>query len=395
VSSKAALVLLPAALAWHSLAHADACADLPTPIYVTGSTAATPFLAEISKLLVNQTPAVNIVYTAQGSCAGVDSILNGTPVVASAASPASYWDSRGTEQYCDLPSAGVTADLAISDVFASTCLQLPNGLPSTIGDFLGPVQTMTFVVPKTSKQLSISAEAAYYVYGFGADSGVAPWTEDHFIFQRSSDSGTEAMIAAAIGVPLAHWRGTPTATSSEILQRVASATNPEATIGILSTSEAQDSLATLNLLAYQHFGQSCGYYPDSLPTANDKRNVRDGHYPIWGPLHLLYKIDNAGNPIDPQKRKVQLDVLGYLTGSQALPNGVSLFDVYAQNGLIPECAMRVSRTQDGGNVRSFQPENPCGCLFEARATGSSDCAPCTVQAQCPGGKACSFGYCED
>ena len=181
-------------------ASADPCAALATPIYVTGSTAATPFLAEISKLLVNQAPPVDIVYTAQGSCAGVDAVLNGTPVLSSAASPASYWDSRGTEQYCDLPSAGVTADLAISDVFASTCVQLPNGLPSTIGDFLGPVQTMTFVVPKTSKELAISAEAAYYVYGFGADSGVAPWTDDHFIFQRSSDSGTEAMIATAIGV---------------------------------------------------------------------------------------------------------------------------------------------------------------------------------------------------
>ncbi len=378
-------------IATHSLARAAACADLPTPIYVTGSTAATPFLAEISKLLVNQTSAVNIVYTAQGSCAGVDSVLNGTPVTATAASPATYWDSLGTEQYCDLPSTGVTSDLAISDVFASTCLQLPNGLPSSIGDFLGPVQTMTFVVPKTSKQLSISAEAAYYVYGFGDDSGVAPWTDDTFIFQRSSDSGTEAMIATAIGVPLAQWRGTPTATSSDILQRVASTTNPEATIGILSTSEAQDSLATLNLLAYQHFGQSCGYYPDSLPTANDKRNVRDGHYALWGPLHLLSAIGSDGYA----RKDAVRDIIGYVVGTKAVPSGVDMIQLQAQRHMVPQCAMQVAREEEMGALASFAPAKACTCYYEELTTGSTSCTPCSVPSECSGATpACNYGFCE-
>jgi len=385
------MLVMTALLSSTAAARANACADLPTPIYVTGSTAATPFLAEISKLLVNQSSPVNIVYAAQGSCAGVDSVLNGTPVMTSAASPVSYWDSRGTEQYCDLPNAGVTADLAISDVFASTCLQLPNGLPNTIGDFLGPVQTMTFVVPKTSKQLSISAEAAYYVYGFSNDSGVAPWTDDHFIFQRSSDSGTEAMIATAIGVPLAHFRGTPTATSSDILQRVASTANPEATIGILSTSEAQDSLATLNLLAYQHFDQSCGYYPDSLPTANDKRNVRDGHYALWGPLHLFSAIGPDGYA----RKQAVRDIIGYVIGTKAVPSGVDMIQLQAQRHMVPQCAMRVTRAEEMGALASFAPAKACTCYYDQLTTGKTNCMPCSVTTECSGSTpACNYGFCE-
>jgi ABC-type phosphate transport system substrate-binding protein len=367
------------------------CSELPNPIYVTGSSAATPFLAEISKLLVNQSPPVDIVYTAQGSCAGVDAVLNGTPIVPSVAAPASYWDSLDNQQDCDLPSTGVTADLGISDVFASSCIQLPNGLPQTIADFLGPVQTMTFVVPKASKQLSISAEAAYYVYGFGNASGVAPWTDTDFIFQRSSDSGTESMIATAIGVPVARWQGVVTATSGDILQRVANSANPEATIGILSTSEAQDDLAALNILAYQHFDQKCGYYPDSLPTANDKRNVRDGHYALWGPLHMFSQIGTDGYP---RKQPVR-DIIGYVAGTKAVPSGVDMIYLQAQRHVIPQCAMQVTRSEEMGALASFAPAKACGCYYDELTTGQSRCAPCMVATDCASSTpACNYGFCE-
>ena len=62
-------------------AAATECATLPTPIYVTGSTAAKPLLAEIGKFMAAQSPPVTVVYLGQGSCAGVDAILSGTPLV--------------------------------------------------------------------------------------------------------------------------------------------------------------------------------------------------------------------------------------------------------------------------------------------------------------------------
>jgi ABC-type phosphate transport system substrate-binding protein len=367
------------------------CAGLDNPVYVTGSSAAKPFLAEISKLLVNQAPPVNIVYTPQGSCAGIDAVLNGSPVLASAAAAPSYWDSIDTEQHCELPAAGVTADLGISDVFASSCVDLPNGLPHTVGDFLGPVQTMTFVVPKGSRQQSISAEAAYYVYGFGKDSGITPWVDPKFIFQRSTDSGTQSMIAAVIGVPNARWLGVPTTTSGDMLQRVANSTDPEATIGVLSSSEAQDDLAALNVLAYQHFDQSCGYYPDSLPTANDKRNVRDGHYALWGPLHLFAPVAPDGYAKNASVRAI----IGYVSGTKAVPSGVDMIYLQAERHFVPQCAMQVARSDEVGALQSFAPPKACGCYYDQVTTGQTSCAPCKVASDCSASApACNYGYCE-
>jgi hypothetical protein len=334
---------------------------------------------------------VNIVYAAQGSCAGVDAVLNGSPVLGSEAAPPSYWDSIDTEQHCELPVDGVTADLGISDVFASSCVALPNGLPRTVGDFLGPVQTMTFVVPKASKQLSISAEAAYYVYGFGEDSGVAPWTDRSFIFRRSTDSGTQTMIAAAIGVRVDRWLGIPTTTSGDMLQRVANSSDPEATLGVLSSSEAQDDLAALNILAFQHFDQGCGYYPDSLPTSNDKRNVRDGHYALWGPLHLLAPIGDDGYARKPSVRSI----IGYVSGTKAVPSGVDMIYLQAERHVVPQCAMQVMRSDEVGALQSFAPPKACGCYYDQITTGHTGCTPCNVVSDCDArAPACNYGYCE-
>jgi hypothetical protein len=83
-----------------------------------------------------------------------------------------------------------------------------------------------------------------------------------------------------------------------------------------------------------------------------------------------------------------------LSGTKVLPNGVQLIDVYAQSGLVPECAMHVTRTNDGGNITPYAPASPCSCVFEAKATGATACAPCKVQGDCAAAQTCSQGYCE-
>jgi hypothetical protein len=308
-----------------------------------------------------------------------------------------------------LGSSTVAADIGVSDVFPQTCagFELVNLEAQSVVDAHGPIQTMVFAVPSNSKMAEISAQAAYFVFGFGASGNVLDptgmnviWNDESYLFQRSATSGTQAMLAAVIGVPSAQWRGVNHKTSDDIvssLQRAGSNSDTaNRAIGILAADyiDSKNLRATIRSLAFQDTNQKCAMYPDSSPTSRDKINVRDGHYPIWGPLHLLYRVDKTGNPINAVTRQSVLDILGYLSGSKPLPNGVKLLDVYAQNGLIPECAMKVTRTTDGANLVPFRPTNPCSCTFEEKATGITSCKSCVVQGDCNQNENCSFGYCE-
>lgn len=373
-----------------ALASTDAravdCASLSNVLYITGSSAAKPVISQLATVLAAESPVQTLVYQGQGSCTGVDAILNGTPAMGAA----SYWDTSGTEQMCDLAASGQIVDVGISDVFPSSCFMLPNGLPSNIGEFHGPVQSMLFVVPAASQQQSISAEAAYFVYGFGSNSGVAPWTDETLIFQRNASSGTEQMISAAIGVPATKWHGVANSSSGALLTGLEMSMDPEATIGILSADVVQENTSVVKPLAYQHYEQRCGYLPDASPTSNEKQNTRDGHYAIWGPIHLLTLVNGQGYPMNP----LAGDVVGYFTGTKMLA-GVDLIAFEASTHVIPQCAMKVSRDEEMGPLSSYAPEGACGCYYEYSANGSTSCAPCKTTTDCPADAPfCRYGYCE-
>jgi hypothetical protein len=326
------------------------------------------------------------------------------------ATSATYWDSSSSSGVaCDLPAAGVAADIGVSDVFAQSCpgFELTDLDALQIRDAHGPIQTMTFAVPANSAYSEISAQAAYFVFGFGKNGGVLDpsgmtpiWNNESYLFQRSASSGTQAMLAAAIGVPATAWLGKSHKTSDDVAADIQAAGQNQDTasqaIGILAADyiDSKNLRAQVRVLAFQDSSQTCAVFPDSTSSAHDKRNVRDGHYPVWGPLHLLLKVDQFGNPINVANRQAVTDIVGYLSGTKVLPNGVQLIDVYAQSGLIPECAMHVTRAKDGGNIQPYAPASPCSCVFEEKATGSTSCTPCIVQGDCATGQTCSQGYCE-
>jgi len=390
------------------------CADLAskgTVVYITGSSAAVPFLRQIAQQLVAQN--VYIVYESTGSCIGVDAVLNGTVMTTGPTAPAltaTYWDSAASAGVpCDLPAEGVTADIGASDVFAQSCagFEFANLDALQVRDAHGPIQTMTFAVPTNSAYTEISAEAAYFAFGFGAEGGLrdpsgnfAIWNDENYLFKRSASSGTQAMLAAAIGVPASQWRGKAHKSSADVAASIqAAAQKPEtanAALGILAADyiDTNNLRAQIRVLAFQDTDQHCAVFPDSTSTAKDKRNVRDGHYPIWGPLHLLLRVDGQGKPLNAANRQAVTDIIGYLSGTKALPNQVPLLDLYAQSGLVPECAMHVARSKDGGNLFPYQPPNACSCLFDYKATGSTTCTKCAVQGDCGSGETCSQGYCE-
>jgi len=287
---------------------------------------------------------------------------------------------------------GIVPDVGVADVFASTCTSLPDGLPSGIGDFFGPVQTMSFVVPKASTETSISAEAAYAIYGLGSKSGVSPWTRASNILHLDGASGTQRMIAAAIGVPPHQWQGKDLQYSSLEISALTSVSAADApsTLGILAVTNIVGNVPTsLDVLAYQHYGQSCGYYPDSSQSAKDKRNVRDGHYAIWGPLHIMSRT-RKGYPVNPDAKRL----VEYWTGTVPPPSGVDLIQVDAVNNLVPTCAMQVQRKTEMGALSTYSPSNPCGCYFEAQG-GGTRCQTCKTSNTCPASApTCSLGYCE-
>jgi hypothetical protein len=380
-------------------------------VYATGSSAAALFLGNIAQPLEHATPAISIIYQSPGSCIGINAAV--TPSTNKMSGIAIYWDpntavdpsSKAAQLSCNLDPAGVTADIGFSDVFATSCLSLPGGLDPSIKDFFGPVQIMNFIVPQNSTAQNISAEAGYLVYGFGALAhAVMPWIDPNQIFQRNGSSGTQAMIAAVIGVPRNNWIAKGTSGSGAIRDTVIAAGGmgqdvANKTIGILSSDGLDPVRANLHGLAFQDFNQRCGFYPDSTAMATDKANVRDGHYSIFGPLHMLTHVNMSGVPVNNDAATV----LNAITGV-APPSGVDIIDLYAKHSLIPQCAMKVTRDSDGGEIKPLSPQPACSCYYTERATGLQPppgCTQCSTQSDCPSTApncnkfaAQTKGYCE-
>ncbi len=390
-SVSGALMMTTLALAHSGEAVAAPCSNLTNPIYGLGGSASKPLLAKVSKALANL-PAPNtatIVFQSPGACLGIYGILNDTLITGTA----SFWDATGVEQTCDLPAAGQALDFANMANSAALCSLAPAVLPANVGDYVGPVNTVNFIVPVGSSQFSISAAAAYLVFGLGAAGQAAPWNVDAEISIRDQNSAVQQLAGLAVNVPASKFAyGVNGASQNGVISKVGSSANPEKAIGFVSGEAADAARATVRTLAYQHYGQSCAYTPDSTLTAHDKKNVRDGHYFIWTPQHFFAKKDpGTGIITSPGARAL----IGYFTGAVALPTGLDLLKISIEAGTVPQCAMHVSRDGDLGALHKYTPPKACGAYFDSLTGG-------TIATACPNGPsdcsasapACNFGYCE-
>ncbi|MDB4938982.1 MAG: hypothetical protein JWP87_5954 [Labilithrix sp.] len=377
----------------------------PNPVLVLG---ATGFPMEtIAKAMGS---AATIFYEEKGSCDGIATIvlnqrLSGEVV---------YYDPDGTKNRCMLQQEH-PADLTVSALFAQTCanesgLAEPVALPPDVQDFLGPVSPVMFAAPATSKQRAISAEAAYKVYGFGAQSGVAPWTDEQYVFRRRPSSGNQQTVALTLGLPADALRGRDSSGSTAMLTALLQSNAPEKTIGISSSEIVDTNRDVMKALAYKHYNQPVAFYPDSDPANLDRRNVRDGHYFMWMPLHVLART-SGGDPVAVQNAALDTDatkkaarnasvkrlVFVMVSRQQAPVPSVDLFGALKRNGIVPQCAMKVRRAKEGAPLESYTPAVSCDCAFEAALPGTTrpDCTPCRDSSECSSGKAtCSFGFCE-
>lgn len=391
----AAVAALCATLCAPIAAGAAPCSALPNPVYLQVGDTQEPLMKALGqKLRASAVNPITVIYKLSGSCTNIDAIVAGTkittnPLYVPSAAEDPTWDPSKPSPQCDVDPAGVPVDVANSNVFVSACTTAP--LPAGIGSFQGPVQPYVFVVPKASAQQAITAEQGYFTFGFGAAGSVTPWNDEAFLFIRTPTKSTLLSMAAAVHVPAAKWKGVPFDKSSEVLNAVSTSTSPEKTIGILGAEIYDQHRDVVSALAFRTFQQKYAYFPDSTATSRDKRNVRDGHYVIWSPTVYLAPVDSQGQIVNPRARYV----VDLILGDTATP--APDFDplaVVISKGLVPECAMKVNRTEEGGDLSLYTPAATCGCFFESQVGSiSASCVACTSDASCGGG-ACRHGFCE-
>jgi hypothetical protein len=161
--------------------------------------------------------------------------------------------------------------------------------------------------------------------------------------------------------------------------------------------------------------QTLAYYPDSDTTSVDKINVREGRYTLQGVLRLITQVDSNGVPTNPAVKRL-IDVFQQKP-TPDLPLPFDVTEIYAKGGVVPQCAMKVTRDGDNPVFKHYSPPQPCHCAFQVLATGQTNipgCVPCgggsaldagTVDAgtldagassagTCLPNQVCSHGYCE-
>jgi hypothetical protein len=376
------------------------CTTLTNPVYLIGSSAYEATLKAFAVKLSASTEAapITVVYQKPGSCVGVAAIAAGTKLTGTGI----YYTTNGTtvtSNNCTFPSAGVTPDVGVSDVFYESCTTVTGTKPAALGDFFGPVQAMEFIVAKSNTATAyLTAQEAQDIWGCGASAGIGTFTMAAGIFCRNNTSGTQIIIADSIGLPPAStFIGTDTGSSGTMASDVATFATPTASIGFIGADTYDANRATLNALAFEAFGQTKAYYADSAPAAVDRQNVRDGHYFPWGYEHLFTPVNGSGAATDTKAATI----IGLLTGTKT-DSSFDYVQVDAKAGTIPLCAMSVQKANDApGYLAPYTPAggDVCNCAFVAAASGTapSSCLTCSATDggnACTGSKSCHHGFCE-
>jgi hypothetical protein len=390
------------------------CTTLPeyaNAIVGDGGSAATPTIKAVALAIANSSAPDNekftIFYAQPSACVGYRAFKAND---SGATQPFFYWTAAG-EKTCNGTNLPVDFSHMGSEV------EFCNGetKPANVGDFPAPVQTVNVITDKDSNEVSISAEALHFIYGYGQEGQVAPWTAGAGVVQRTDTSFVHNYIAAAIKVPqnAFWWNVTPgwdaangpdpkaafkpntvtkNADSVTFITGYAAGAKPNETLGYISGSQADRYRTDVKTLAFKAFDQECAVYPDKNGSALDKINVRLGRYAMWAPGHFFGKIANKKLVNDKVAKLV-----GWFNGTEAVPGNVNITRTIIEAGDIPECAMQAYRDTAVGPIYSYAPKKPCGCFFETIATGAqpASCVACAADSECPGeGDKCNYGYCE-
>jgi hypothetical protein len=393
----AAAVIAATALVGVPRAHAGlpACASLPNVVYMQIGDTQQPLIKELGRALRDNVPfPLTLVYITSGSCTNIAAMYNSTPITTNllyvpsiAEDPA--WTTAMPARGCTPPAGGIVPDITNSNVFISACDTNP--VPPNVGVYTGPIQAYVLAVPEASTETAITAEEAYFVFGFGLAGMITPWDDETQMQIRTATKSTLLSWAANIAVPVAKWKGIRNDGSPMVVSGLQNSTMPAKAIGILG-AEVYDGLRnTLDSLAFRAYKQYAAYYPDSTATSFDKKNVRDGHYTVWSPT--VYLTRTTGGQPNSARAKYVIDMI---TNHAAVPTPIFNPTLpVVHNGLVPDCAMGVKRSAEGGDLSLYAPTEPCVCYYEAQVA-TTTCRTCTTTPNCTasGGGVCRNGYCE-
>jgi hypothetical protein len=371
------------------------CSTLTNVLYVMTADTQENMLKGLGHKLNLATSAMptRLVYKNASSCTIVGTMVAGQTISGDLnyipddpPPPATAWDEK-TPCVCT-QATPVVPDVASSAIFTESCGMT---LPATLGKFRGPLQPYLFAVRKNSTQTAITADEAYFVYGFGAAGMATPWLNDQFIFTRPNDASTLICLAAAAGIPPSKAKGVLEMRSADMITAMTGAAAPdEATIGILGTAPYDKNRANVKSLAFKMTGQYFAYYPDSTTSSFDKLNMRQGRYFPWSVTDWLTKIDAL--TMQPVNAKAAY-LIGLITDQPVTPApGFDPLQSVMSSGLVPACAMQVTRSVEAGDLSLYDSPTPCGCAWDAKFSTTS-CTACSATMPCASG-VCRHGYCE-
>lgn len=408
------------------------CNTLPNPVYIQCGDTQINLMLNLGRALRGNATPITLVWLTAPSCTNIDLIYlggniggggNGGDVTTMSYVPSvaqdSTWQPSDGPATCNLPLGGVKPDVGNSALYNSACNPPPQptnvyiaGSPAsqtgqTQTGSQSPKQGYVLAMPRGVSTYGISADEAYFLYGFGPtmlaalNAMLAPWVDAMQVFIRNDGTSTLLAWGANLQIPATKFIGVQEPGSPQVVAALAGSTDPSAAIGMVGIEVYDPLRAQLQALAFQAYHQYDAYFPDSTSTSFDKQNLRDGHYTVWSPAVWMDFTDGVptvnypqGTPLSQYARYVIDLIDNQDTSLTGLPPPT--FDplvIVAQVSLVPDCAMRVQRAFEGGPLSLYTPPTSCTCKFLATVDVST-CATCDASTACASG-VCRDGYCEE
>ncbi|HEY3806698.1 MAG TPA: hypothetical protein VGL61_29045 [Kofleriaceae bacterium] len=410
-------------------AVAPTCDSLTNPVYIQCGDTQSNLMLNLGRALRDNTEPITLVWVTDPSCTNINLIYLGGNIGSGSAAPTmSYvpskeenatWTPATGASTCTLPVGGVPPDIGNSALYISACNPPPQPATVYIGGSpasetgqtqtgsMSPKQGYALAMPRGTNTNAISAEEAYFLFGFGPtmleamNAALSPWTDAMQVFIRKSGTSTLLAWGANLQIPGTKFQGVQESGSPQVVSALEGSTSPGAAIGMIGV-EVYDTLrAQLQVLAFKAYHQYFAYYPDSTATSRDKQNLRDGHYTVWSPavwMDFTDGVPTADYPQGTPKSQLARYVIDLIDNQDTTPTGFPApnFDtqvIVSQVGLVPDCAMRVFRAFEGGPLSLYQPPESCVCKYEATVDVST-CDTCDDSTPCATG-VCRDGYCEE